>query len=142
MLVCHLQCLYSFHFEDKNVPLHLSMWIPMSSQSGSRDSDKEHFLYVKCKYSILIGRFMVTWPSVMLHTDSKYHIERTIFSNIVLSSWCYYLWRHIVLWCHIVLLFDRNVTLVLPSPSWEWPSFHMSLIAWYCWLVLSWYLMS
>ncbi len=53
------------------------------------------------------------------------------------------LWYHIVLlWCHIVLLFDRNVTLVLPSPSWKWPSFHMFLTAWYCCLVLSWYLMS
>ncbi len=83
---------------------------------------------------ILIGRFLVTWPSVMLDTDSKHHIDRKIFSNIVLSSWVLLLWCHILLlWCHIillwrhiVLLFDRNVTLVLPSPSWEWPSFHVS----------------
>ncbi len=43
-------------------------------------------LYVKCKYSMLLGRFLVTWPSVMVHTDSKYHIDQAIFSNIVLLS--------------------------------------------------------
>ncbi len=45
---------------------------------------------VKCKYSMLIGRSLVMWPSVMVHTFSKYHIDQAIFSNIVLSSWCYY----------------------------------------------------
>ncbi len=36
--------------------------------------------------SWLINSLIVTWPSVMVHTDSKYHIERSIFSNILITG--------------------------------------------------------
>ncbi len=62
-------------------------------------------LYVKCKYSQLIGQVLVTWPPIMVNTDSKCNIDQAM----VLLLWC-----HIVLlWRHILLLFDRNITQVL-----------------------------
>ncbi len=81
-----------------------------------------YIIICQCKYSKPIGQFLVTWPSVMLHTDSKYHIDRSIFSHINID--CHHivlLLRHIVMVLHIVLLlrhivplFDKNITLVLP----------------------------
>ncbi len=49
-------------------------------------------LYVKCKYSKLIGWFLVTWPSVMIHTDSKYHID----NSTIVMSYCTIVWQK----CH------------------------------------------
>ncbi len=80
-------------------------------------------VYVKCKYSKLIGQFLVTRPSVMVHTDSKYYIDQSIFSNIdcrhgaiIVTSYCtiymsyctiyvilYYLCHIVLFTCHIVL---------------------------------------
>ncbi len=122
--------------------------------------------YVKCKhgkYSKLIDRFLVTWPSLMVHADSKYHIDQFIFSHIEHCQghtatngrsahstrpladiqWCHNMIYEprarqmycdvskmscivcrmtscgsmvmvLLLWCHILLLIERNVTLVLP----------------------------
>ncbi len=62
-------------------------------------------LYVRCEYSKLIRQFVVTWPSVMVHTDSKNHIDRAIilyYCDIILyycltemSLRCYCgIWHH------------------------------------------------
>ncbi len=40
----------------------------------------------------------------MVHTDSKYNIDWTIFSNIVLSSWSYYC-DIILYYCDVILYY-------------------------------------
>ncbi len=95
------RCLYSmntFKIDGSTMRTHSSEFLA-ASQPKTYCS-----LYVKCKYSILISWFPVTGPSAMLHTDSKYHIDRTIFSNIVLSSWCYYC-DVILHYCDIILYY-------------------------------------
>ncbi len=53
------------------------------------------------KYSKLIGRFLDTWPLVMVHTDSKYHIDQLIFSHID----CHYGTTIVTSYCTIVTLY-------------------------------------
>ncbi len=72
---------------------------------NSYTQQQNTLLYVKCTYLILIGRFLVTGPSVMLHTDPKYHIDQAIFPNIVLSSWCYYCNFVILYYCDVILYY-------------------------------------
>ncbi len=77
------------------------------------------------------------WLKIPYWTDNIFQYYPLIMVLLV--------WHHIVLlWCHIVILYycliEMSLWCYLVRAG--WPSFHMSLTAWYCWLVLSWYLVS
>ncbi len=58
-------------------------------------------IYFKCKYIKVIGWFLVTCPSVMVHTDSKYHIDHSIFSIIICQM--FIVQAHWSILCHITI---------------------------------------
>ncbi len=87
LLFDHRKCENDTHTLNRNIwILYMDLWWGqywvLWIWGNNSDWCKTFNIFIKNKYSKPIGWFLITWPSIMVHTDSKYHIDKSIFSFI------------------------------------------------------------